>query len=69
MQPLQTCIGPNIRIGQESWCLLYVGFLFIKSIPEQDSREQSITADEKKCEDKQTKTPYQSLDFYHPRAY
>ena len=48
MQPLQTCIGPNIRIGQESWCLLYVGFLFIKSIPEQDSREQSITADEEK---------------------
>ena len=26
MQPLQICIGPTIRIGQESWCLLYAGF-------------------------------------------
>ena len=25
-QPLQICIGPAIRIGQESWCLPYVGF-------------------------------------------
>ena len=26
MQPLQICIGPTIRIGQEIWCLLYAGF-------------------------------------------
>ena len=26
MQPLQICIGPTIRIGQESWCLPYAGF-------------------------------------------
>ena len=25
-QPLQNCIGPTIRIGQESWCLAYAGF-------------------------------------------
>ena len=25
-QPLQICIGPSIRIGRESWCLLYAGF-------------------------------------------
>ena len=28
MQPLQICIGPNIRIGRESWCLPYAGFFF-----------------------------------------
>ena len=28
MQPLQICIGPIIRIGQESWCLPYAGFFF-----------------------------------------
>ena len=28
MQPLQICIGPIIRIGRESWCLPYAGFLF-----------------------------------------
>ena len=27
MQPLQICIGPTLRIGQESWCLPYAGFL------------------------------------------
>ena len=27
MQPLQICIGPIIRIGWESWCLPYAGFL------------------------------------------
>ena len=27
MQPLQICIGPTIRIGRESWCLPYAGFL------------------------------------------
>ena len=27
MQPLQVCIGPIIRIGRESWCLPYAGFL------------------------------------------
>ena len=27
MQPLQNCIGPTIRIGRESWCLPYAGFL------------------------------------------
>ena len=27
MQPLQICIGPIIRIGRESWCLPYAGFL------------------------------------------
>ena len=26
MQPLQTCIGPTIRIGRESWFLPYAGF-------------------------------------------
>ena len=26
IKPLQNCIGPTIRIGQESWCLLYAGF-------------------------------------------
>ena len=27
MQPLQICIGPTIRIGRESWCFPYAGFL------------------------------------------
>ena len=27
MQLLQTCIGPTICIGPESWCLSYSGFL------------------------------------------
>ena len=27
MQPLQICFGPTIRIGRESWCLPYAGFL------------------------------------------
>ena len=27
MQPLQICIGPIIRIGRETWCLPYAGFL------------------------------------------
>ena len=27
MQPLQISIGPTIRIGRESWCLPYAGFL------------------------------------------
>ena len=27
MQPLQICISPSIRIGRESWCLPYAGFL------------------------------------------
>ena len=31
MQPLQICIGPTIRIVQESWCLPYAGFLRIPS--------------------------------------
>ena len=26
-QPLQICIGSTIRIGRESWCLPYAGFL------------------------------------------
>ena len=26
--PLQICIGPTIRIGPESWCLPYAGFLY-----------------------------------------
>ena len=29
MQPLQICIGPTVRIGQESWCLLYAGFFYM----------------------------------------
>ena len=29
MQLLQNCIGPTIRIGQESWCLLYAGFFVV----------------------------------------
>ena len=29
MQPLQICIGPTIRIGQESWCLPYAGFFYL----------------------------------------
>ena len=28
MQPLQICIGPTIRIGQDSWCLPYAGFFY-----------------------------------------
>ena len=28
MGHLQICIGPTIRIGRESWCLPYAGFLF-----------------------------------------
>ena len=28
MQPLQNCIGPTIRIGQEILCLSYAGFFF-----------------------------------------
>ena len=28
MQPFQICIGPIIRIGRESWCLPYAGFLY-----------------------------------------
>ena len=31
MQPLQICIGPIIRIGRESWCLPYAGFLEMSS--------------------------------------
>ena len=27
MQLLKNCISPTIRIGQESWCLQYAGFL------------------------------------------
>ena len=27
MQQLPICIGPIIRIGRESWCLPYAGFL------------------------------------------
>ena len=27
VQTLQICIGPTIRIGRESWCLPYAGFL------------------------------------------
>ena len=27
MLPLQICSGPSIRIGRQSWCLPYVGFL------------------------------------------
>ena len=30
MQPLEICIGPTIRIGRESWCLPYAGFLHTK---------------------------------------
>ena len=26
-QPLQICIGPTVRIGRESWCLPYAGFI------------------------------------------
>ena len=29
MQLLQSCIGPSIRISQESWCLPYAGFLVL----------------------------------------
>ena len=28
MHTLQICIGPTIRIGRESWCLPYAGFLY-----------------------------------------
>ena len=27
MQPIQNCIGPTFRIGQEILCLPYAGFL------------------------------------------
>ena len=30
MEPFQICIGPTIRIGQESWCLPYAGFFWSK---------------------------------------
>ena len=29
VQPLQNCIGPNIRIGREILCLPYAGFYFL----------------------------------------
>ena len=29
---LQNCIGPTIRIGRESWCLPYAGFLLSVSL-------------------------------------
>ena len=32
MQPLKNCIGPTIRIGRESWCLLYAGFFSSKPL-------------------------------------
>ena len=32
MQPLQICIGPTIRIGRESRCLPYAGFLGFDTI-------------------------------------
>ena len=32
MQSLQICIGPIIRIGRESWCLPYAGFLLNHSL-------------------------------------
>ena len=32
MQPLEICIGPTIRIGRESWCLPYAGFLFCNKV-------------------------------------
>ena len=32
MQPLQICIGPIIRIGRESWCLPYAGFLLTDTL-------------------------------------
>ena len=35
MQPLKICIGPIIRIGRESWCLPYAGFLNICSAIEE----------------------------------
>ena len=34
MQPLQNCIGPTIRIGQEILCLPYAGFFFKKGSPQ-----------------------------------
>ena len=30
MQPLQNCIGPNIRIGREILCLPYAGFFILR---------------------------------------
>ena len=33
MQPLQICIGPIIRIGRESWCLLYAEFFITSFTP------------------------------------
>ena len=38
MQPLENCIGPIIRIGRESWCLPYAGFLYSRLAPELVSR-------------------------------
>ena len=38
MQPLKICIGPNIRIGRESWCLTYAGFS-----PTQEKSEETHT--------------------------
>ena len=32
MQPLPVFIGPTIRIGRESWCLAYAGFIVDESL-------------------------------------
>ena len=43
MQPLQNCIGPTIRIGQEILCLPYAGF-FVSESEASVSRMPSNTA-------------------------
>ena len=43
MQPLQICIGPTIRIGRESWCLPYAGFLLYTMITKKVSGLRSLT--------------------------
>ena len=43
MQPLQICIGPNIRVGRESWCLPYAGF-FLDQIIKYTTTELDVVA-------------------------
>ena len=48
MQLLQICIGPIIRIGRESWCLPYAGFLYTTKI----STEINLQKRQKSCQER-----------------
>ena len=45
MQPLQICIGPIIRIGQESWCLPYAGFFHWSCLCATGYKEKKVKCD------------------------